>query len=78
MSPGIWKALQRWSYVFFILAFVHAASFLLVPAMSGADTTMIVKIVLYAAIAVLYCVLRLRRAILDKGEDRWAKPGPDA
>jgi DMSO/TMAO reductase YedYZ heme-binding membrane subunit len=68
MSPTAWKILQRWSYVFFILAFVHAASFLLVPAMSGTDAAMIVNIAIYSIILAAYCILRLRRSILDKKE----------
>jgi DMSO/TMAO reductase YedYZ heme-binding membrane subunit len=76
MSPAIWKGLQRWSYVFFILAFVHAISFLLVPAMSGADTAVIVNIALYSVILVLYCVLRLRKAILDRIDNRVLRGKP--
>jgi len=68
MNASTWKALQRWSYVFFILAYIHAISFLLVPAMSNADAAMIVNIILYSSIIVIYCILRLRRAILDKRE----------
>jgi DMSO/TMAO reductase YedYZ heme-binding membrane subunit len=68
MSPKIWKVLQRWSYVFFILAFVHAISFLLVPAMNGTDAAVIMNIALYSVVVVLYCALRLRRAVLDRKE----------
>ncbi|MCL1798522.1 MAG: ferric reductase-like transmembrane domain-containing protein [Eggerthellaceae bacterium] len=66
MSASAWKALQRWSYVFFILAYIHAISFLLVPALGGADTAMIANIALYSVVIVLYCILRSRRALLDK------------
>jgi DMSO/TMAO reductase YedYZ heme-binding membrane subunit len=68
MNATTWKALQRWSYAFFILSYVHAICFLLVPAMSVADTAMLLNISLYSVIIVSYCIMRIRRAILDKSE----------
>jgi len=68
MNANTWKALQRWSYVFFILAYIHAISFLLVPVTSSADSTMVINLILYSLIIVTYCILRVRKAILDRRE----------
>ena len=68
MNAGTWKALQRWSYVFIILAYIHAVCFLLVPATGNSDIAMITNIILYSVIMAAYGILRFRRKIIDKKE----------
>jgi DMSO/TMAO reductase YedYZ heme-binding membrane subunit len=65
MDGGHWKTLQRFSYVFFGLIFFHMLGYLAIPALSGSGRAML-NMGIYAAIFLIYAVLRIRRALLDR------------
>ncbi|MBR2790977.1 MAG: hypothetical protein IKD70_10290 [Eggerthellaceae bacterium] len=65
MNAVTWKRLQKASYVFFGLIYVHVL-FILVPSALAGATEAIISIVLYSVIFVLYAVLRIRRALIDR------------
>lgn len=64
-----WKRLQRLSYVFFGLIYVHILLIMLHSALNG-GTGALVSIVTYGVVLVVYVGLRLRRY----GEDRTVLP----
>ena len=74
MNADTWKRLQKASYVFFVLIYVHVLFILVPSALAGAPEA-IISIVLYSVIFVLYAVLRVRRAVIDskKGEGKQAE-----
>ena len=74
MNADTWKRLQKASYVFFGLIYVHVLFILVPSALAGAPEA-IISIVLYSVIFVLYAVLRVRRAVIDskKGEGKQAE-----
>jgi DMSO/TMAO reductase YedYZ heme-binding membrane subunit len=61
MSPSIWKKIQRLSYVFFGLVYIHLM-LMLVPAMRHDTTEAIVSVAAYTLLFGSYVVLRLRKA----------------
>jgi sulfoxide reductase heme-binding subunit YedZ len=64
MRPEIWKRIQRWSYLFYLLTYVHVVATLLPSALANGAVAR-VQIIMYTVIFGLYLVLRVRRAILD-------------
>ena len=64
MSARVWKAVQRWSYLFYALVYVHLMLMLAPTLASGALRAVFTGIV-YSVIFVGYGVLRVRRALLD-------------
>lgn len=65
MRAASWKKLQKGAYVFFGLTYVHIV-LMLAPTVSSVGQRAVLSIAIYTAIYVLYVVLRVRRAILDK------------
>ncbi|WP_288479053.1 ferric reductase-like transmembrane domain-containing protein [uncultured Clostridium sp.] len=57
MNPITWKNLQRWSYLFFLLVYLHIAVLLL-----AAKEFNIAKFSLYTFVFLLYTVLRINKA----------------
>ena len=67
MNPITWKRVQRISYIFFGLMFVHLLLFLMPSVLAGrAETQMVVAI--YLMLGVGYAVLRVVRFIHDRKE----------
>lgn len=75
MSPATWKRVQRSSYVFFGLMFVHLLLFLLPSVLAGrAETQLVVAI--YLMLGIVYAVLRIVRHVRDcRGLDAGASAG---
>lgn len=68
MHTATWKKVQRFAYVFFVLIFVHLGLMLVPSALSGGvDARQ--NLIIYGVIFVLYGVLRLRKAFVDKRTD---------
>jgi DMSO/TMAO reductase YedYZ heme-binding membrane subunit len=65
IEPLRWKRVQTLAYPFFLLIFVHLA-LLLLPAAAAGSGTVIVNLIVYAALFGFYIILRLRRARNDK------------
>ena len=65
MNAASWKKLQSSAYVFFGLIYVHIAFVLGPSAFAGAREALI-SLISYTVIFVVYAVLRIRRAMLDK------------
>jgi DMSO/TMAO reductase YedYZ heme-binding membrane subunit len=64
MSASIWQKLQRLSYVFFALVFVHIGFILGPSAVLGGNS--LPNVIVYACILTLYTVMRLIRWRLDR------------
>ncbi len=64
MSASGWKRIQKLSYPFYLVIYVHLALFLLPAASIGKDTA-IVSFVIYTVVVLAYVVLRIRKKILD-------------
>jgi len=69
MNAGHWKFLQRFSYLFFGLIFFHLAGFLLIPALAGSSAAQL-SLSIYATVFIVYAVLRIRRAVIDKKAEK--------
>lgn len=65
MSTRAWAKLQKASYAFFCLIFVHLMLMIAPSALAGSETN-IVSLFAYTAVFASYAFLRIRRAILDK------------
>lgn len=65
MKPQSWKKLQKWAYLFYACLYVHIM-LMLVPTLSTVGQKAMVSIVAYTVIFVLYAVLRVRKAMVDK------------
>ncbi|CEM62597.1 hypothetical protein DWQ65_07110 [Treponema phagedenis] len=61
MDQKKWKSLQKLAYPFFILIYVHTM-LVLAPKLDKH----FFSIILYSGIYLLYCILRIRKAIIDK------------
>lgn len=64
MSAKAWKSVQRWSYLFYALVYVHLMLMLAPTIATGAPRAVITGTV-YSVIFVGYAILRVRRARLD-------------
>lgn len=62
MAADAWKRLQRWSYLFFALVYVHLLLMLAPSAMRGSEAA-IASIAVYSVVFLSYAVLRGRRAL---------------
>lgn len=69
MNPVTWKRVQRMSYVFFGLMFVHLLLFLMPSVLAGRAETQIV-VAIYLTIGIGYAVLRIVRYVRDRKEIR--------
>lgn len=65
MSSSAWRRLQRFAYVFWALVFVHVL-LVLGPSAAGGAASACESIAAYAAVFVLYLVLRVRRFALGR------------
>ena len=65
MNSQTWFRVQKWSYVFFGLTYVHVLAMLLPSALSGGMTAA-QSVVAYTVVFGAYAVLRIVRAILDR------------
>lgn len=66
MSSKSWKAVQWWAYPFYALVYAHLL-LMLAPAVSSGSVTPLVTAAVYTLIFGGYLVLRVRRAMLDRG-----------
>lgn len=76
MRAGVWKNVQRASYVFFGLIFVHEVLILYPAALKGqgdAASTLVTSAVVFG----LYAVLRIVRFALDRSRARASEPCGD-
>lgn len=65
MSSQTWSCVQKWSYVFFGLTYVHVLAMLLPSALSGGMAA-VQSVVAYTVVFGAYAVLRIVRAMLDR------------
>lgn len=65
MSAKTWKAVQRWSYLFYALVYVHLMLMLWPTISTGAPKAVFTGIV-YSIIFIGYAILRVRRARLGE------------
>lgn len=65
MPYGVWKGIQRLSYVMVGLLYLHICLAVGRSAMRGAAADMRVAVVLYTVLVVVYGVLRVRKALVD-------------
>ena len=56
-----WKKIQRWSYLFYGLTYLHVALILL-----NKDNVDILKIVIYSTIFIVYTILRIMKCFNEK------------
>ena len=70
MNSKFWVKLQKWSYLFYALVYVHLVLVLAPSALANGETAR-VQIIIYTVIFGVYLVLRIRRAKLDR--DKAAK-----
>lgn len=66
MNPASWKRLQKASYVFFGLIYVHIM-LMLVPTISSAGQRALLSIVVYTVVFLLYAVLRTLKVVRGGG-----------
>jgi DMSO/TMAO reductase YedYZ heme-binding membrane subunit len=64
MRPKTWKNLQKLSYPFFALIYLHIIVFLL-PSALGGSQTIIISLSVYTAMFALYLILRIRKQIRE-------------
>lgn len=65
MTAELWRKVQRLSYLFFFLVYVHLLIILMPSAMRGAQTA-VISVALYSVLFGLYAVLRVARACKDR------------
>lgn len=68
MAAARWRAVQRWSYVFWAAAYGHLLMVLLPSALAGSSAA-ISNLNCYTAAFLVYLVMRVRRAVVDSGAD---------
>jgi DMSO/TMAO reductase YedYZ heme-binding membrane subunit len=73
MKPDRWKKIQRLSYVFFGLIYVHLM-LMLMPAMRNDATAAIISASVYTALLVAYVALRVLKARRDKSAASTLQP----
>lgn len=72
MSPGLWKKVQRWAYVFCGLVYVHLALMLAPAALTdtagifSAASGSVSRLAVYTCVFGSYLVLRVYRAVKEK------------
>lgn len=65
MNPAVWKKVQRMSYLFFGLVYLHMLIILL-PSALDQSAIALSNVAVYTVLFGAYAVLRIRRAVLDK------------
>ncbi len=65
MQQQTWKRIQKFSYIFYALVFVHILLVMVPSALSGA-TAIILNIAVYTVVFMLYTVLRITRYVVAK------------
>ncbi len=65
MNPCVWKNIQRLAYLMVALYLVHILFFLGTSALGGSHKGL-ASLIVYAVLVVLYAVLRVRRALIDR------------
>ena len=70
MTAKAWRAVQWWAYPFYALVYIHLI-LMLAPSIGQLSATSLVSAGAYTLIFGVYAVMRVRRAVLDKGK---AKP----
>ena len=71
MDSSLWKRIQRLSYFFYGLVFVHLMLMLLPSAMQGTGNSSI-SLAIYGGVLLVYLIARIRRAVLDKAAHKRA------
>jgi DMSO/TMAO reductase YedYZ heme-binding membrane subunit len=74
MGQRRWQLLQRFSYLFFGLIFVHILFYLLPPTLEGSSSAAM-SLISYSAVGIAYAVLRIRLFLLRRQD---ALEGADA
>lgn len=69
MNPRIWKKVQRVSYVFYGMTFIHLLLFLMPSAFAGRAEVQ-VAIAVYCILGFGYAVLRITRYVCETGDVR--------
>lgn len=67
MHGTVWKRVQKFSYLFYALIYVHLMIILLPPALSGKEAAL-ESVAVYTVIFVAYAILRIRRHKVDAKE----------
>lgn len=65
MKTKTWKKVQKWSYPFFGLVYVHIMLMLAPAALRGGKAA-VISVIVYSLVFVGYAVLRVIRAVADK------------
>ena len=71
MTAESWKNVQRLAYLFFGLTYVHLLCLLLPSALRGGAAAEL-SVAVYSIVFILYAVLRISRAVIDKKEEEAA------
>ncbi len=69
MSTATWIKVQRWAYLFYALLYVHLMAMLLPSALAGGVQALITT-GFYTVVFVPYAFLRVRRALIDRKQER--------
>lgn len=77
MNPGVWKAIQRLSYVMVALLVLHVALALGRSAFGAGSTVATTVVALYIGGTAVYAGFRLRRAFIDRKERAAEAPAAD-
>ena len=67
MNAATWKSVQRWSYLFYACTYIHVMLMVVPSAVYGSGQAVFTALV-YTAIFGSYAVLRVKRALAEKGE----------
>ncbi|MBS5450142.1 MAG: ferric reductase-like transmembrane domain-containing protein [Coriobacteriia bacterium] len=65
MNPRVWKNIQRLAYLMVALYLAHILFFLGTSALGGSHKGL-ASLIVYTVLVVLYAVLRVRRALIDR------------
>lgn len=65
MSPHLWKRVQQFAYLFFLLVYVHLL-LMLMPAAAAGSARALEGVVVYTVIIGTYAILRVSRALKDR------------
>lgn len=68
MNATTWKAVQRWSYLFYACTYIHVMLMVVPSAVYGSGQAAFTALV-YTAIFGSYAVLRVKRALAEKAEE---------
>lgn len=69
MKKETWKRVQMWAYPFFGLVYVHLMLMLLPSALRGGAVAQ-TSVAVYTVVFAVYAVLRVRRALVERGQDQ--------